>query len=78
MRLVVDTVETFRDLVLKQRLSGNLSQDDVAGASGVTQALISKFESSKTDLTLSSFFSIAQALGFQVLLVKEASHGQRK
>jgi transcriptional regulator with XRE-family HTH domain len=55
----------------RERVAGGLSQDGLASSFGTAQNLLSRYEMGKTSPTLESLSRWAQALNYEIRLVKK-------
>jgi predicted transcriptional regulator len=61
----------FNNLIKSLREKANMNQKDLSKKSGVSQAVISKFEQGKINPRLTSFINIVKGLGYKLKLVRK-------
>ena len=60
------TLSEFAEILRNRRKELNLTQEELAEKVGKKRAYISRIEKGETDMQLSSFISISQALGIKL------------
>lgn len=60
------TLSEFAEILRNRRKELNLTQEELAGKVGKKRAYIARIEKGETDMQLSSFISISQALGIKL------------
>lgn len=60
------TLSEFAEILRNRRKELNLTQEELAEKAGKKRAYIARIEKGETDMQLSSFISISQALGIKL------------
>lgn len=63
------TLSEFAEILRNRRKELNLTQEELAEKVGKKRAYIARIEKGETDMQLSSFISISQALGIKLKTV---------
>lgn len=61
-----DTLSEFAEVLRNRRKELNLTQEELAAKVGKKRAYIARIEKGETDMQLSSFISLSQALGIKL------------
>lgn len=61
------TLPVFAEILRNRRKELNLTQEELAEKVGKKRAYIARIEKGKTDMQLSSFMNISQALGLEFI-----------